>query len=249
MLRRWLHALHQGRHQVAQAGFGVRLPQRHQQILRRRPLLGVSLALGLGGCLDVVQLRPELRGAAAARDALALADRIEDLIDDQAISAGDRRAAYDAVKRWPERTAAYAYARASITGRLAEVKGLSASRLISEVETWARRSHALDPRFRRGAARRMLGTLYVLAPTSFVRHGDSEVGLDLLEKQMRLYPQDPVNHLRLAEGFVALSDPDPAYELVCHVKPKLDALRPSDRRLYRTLVESLGGPDMLGCAD
>jgi len=95
----------------------------------------------------------------------------------------------------------------------------------------------------------MLGTLYVLAPTSFVRHGDSEVGLDLLEKQMRLYPQDPVNHLRLAEGFVALSDPDPAYELVCHVKPKLDALRPSDRRLYRTLVESLGGPDMLGCAD
>jgi len=197
----------------------------------------------------VVQLRPELRGAATSRDALALADGLEDLVDREEINAADRKAAYEAVKRWPEKTAAYAYARASITGRLAEVKGLSASRLITEVETWARRSHALDPRFRDGAARRMLGTLYVLAPASFVRHGDSEIGLDLLEKQADLYPDDPVNLLRLAEGFIALSDPDPAYELMCRLAPGVDDLRPSEQRLHASLVDSLGGADELGCEE
>lgn len=196
-----------------------------------------------------MQLRPELRGAATARDALALADSIEDLVDREELNGSDRQAAYDAVKRWPEKTTEYAYARASITGRLAEVKGLSASRLITEVETWARRSHALDPGFRDGAARRMLGTLYVLAPASFVRHGDSEVGLELLEKQAKLYPGDPINLLRLAEGFIALSDPDPAYELMCKVAPRVDELRPSAQRLHASLVDSLGGADELGCEE
>jgi hypothetical protein len=200
--------------------------------------LAVAVA-GLAGCLDVVVLRPELRGPAAARDALALSDEVERLIDTQALTSTDRAAAYDAIKRWPRKTAAYAYARASVTGRLAEVKGLSAVSLITEVEIWARRSHALDPGFRRGAARRMLGTLYVLAPASFVRHGDSEVGLELLEKQRDLYPGDVVNHLRLAEGYIALSDPDPAFELLCTCLGRLDELRPAEQRLFRSLVEGV----------
>ncbi|MEM9877398.1 MAG: hypothetical protein AAF928_21040 [Myxococcota bacterium] len=214
-----------------------------------RPLVAALAALASTACLDVVQLRPELRSAASRRDAAALADDVETLIDEEAMTSEDREAAYEAVGRWSEKTAAYAYARASITGRLAEVKGLSASRLITEVETWARRSHALDPRFRRGAARRMLGTLYVLAPAAFVRHGDSEVGLELLEKQVALYPEDPVNTLRLAEGYVSLSDLDPAYPLVCRTRAHRDRLRPAETRVLDALVESLGGPEELDCDD
>lgn len=210
--------------------------------------LAVSTAsLTLAGCLDVIALRPELRAAAAGRDALALADKVEALIDAQALREEDRAAAYDAVKQWEDNTAAYAYARASLAGRLAETKGLGAALLIADMEKYARRSLALDPRFRNGAARRMLGTLYVLAPAQLVKHGDSETGLELLEKQAARYPSDPVNHLRLAEGFVALSDPDPAFEIVCRVLAQKDALRPSEARLLATLIDSLGGHGELDC--
>ncbi|MEM9693615.1 MAG: hypothetical protein AAGA56_13795 [Myxococcota bacterium] len=202
---------------------------------------------GLCGCLDIVALRPELRGAAASRDALALADRLEELIDEQSVSPKDREAAYLAARKWPRKTAAYAYARAVLAGRLAEIKGLSGVRLIAEVERWAKRSLEQDPAFRAGAARRILGTLYVLAPASLLRDGDSEVGLELLEKQLELHPDDPVNQLRLAEGYVALGDPDPAYEFICEVVDRQKALRPSERRLLASVVQSLGGRAELGC--
>jgi hypothetical protein len=203
--------------------------------------------IGATGCFDVIALRPELRSAAASRDALALADKVEDLIDAQALREEDRAAAYDAVKQWEDNTAAYAYARASLAGRLAETKGLGAAVLIADMEKYARRSLALDPRFRDGAARRMLGTLYVLAPAQLVKHGDSEAGLELLEKQAERYPNDPVNHLRLAEGYIALSDPDPAFEIVCRVVARKSALRPSEARLLATLIDSLGGAGELDC--
>lgn len=205
------------------------------------------MAYGLVGCLDVIRLRPELRSAAASRDALALADKIEDLIDAQTARAEDRAAAYEAVKQWEDNTASYAFARAALAGRLAETKGLGAALLIAEMEKYARRSLALDPRFRNGAARRMLGTLYVLAPAQLVKHGDSEEGLTLLEKQVERYPNDIVNHLRLAEGYIALSDPDPAYEILCRVVERKDELRPSEARLLSTLIDSLGGAAELGC--
>lgn len=201
----------------------------------------------LGGCLDVIGLRPELRSAAASRDALALADKVEELIDAETIRPEDRAAAYEAVKEWEDSSAAYAYARASLAGRLAETKGIGAGPLIADMEKFGRRSLALEPRFRDGAARRMLGTLYVLAPAQLVKHGDSEEGLEMLEKQVERYPDDPANHLRLAEGFVALSDPDPAYEIVCRVLERRDELRPSEKRLLNTLIDSLGGKAELGC--
>jgi thioredoxin-like negative regulator of GroEL len=178
---------------------------------------------------------------------LALADKVEELVDAETLRPEDRAAAYEAVKHWENNTAAYAYARASLAGRLAETKGLGAAPLIADMEKYARRSLALEPRFRNGAARRMLGTLYVLAPAQLVKHGDSEEGLSLLEKQVARHPGDIVNHLRLAEGYLALSDPDPAYPILCRVLERREELRPAEERLLATLIDSLGGKTELDC--
>lgn len=208
--------------------------------------LGLSVALG-AGCLEVVPLRPELRAAAVEQDALALSDKLEELIDRQAATPEDRASAYEAVKRWKEKSAEYAYARAKLAGRVAETRGLGAVALIKDMERWARISIALDPRFRKGAARRMLGTLYVLAPASVVKFGDSEEGLEMLQEQLERRPDDPQNHLRLAEGYIALGDPFPAYELLCYVRVRGDGLRPSDKRLLDSLVKQVGGAEELLC--
>jgi hypothetical protein len=209
--------------------------------------LALAILLVPSGCLDIIPLRPELRSAAMSHDALALSDEIETLIDEQRDTPADREAAYDAVRSWKQRSAEYAYARASLAGRLAEVKGLLAVGLIGDMERHARLSIALDPRFRKGAARRMLGTLYVLAPTTLLKFGDSEEGLELLEKQRERYPTDPQNHVRVAEGYISLSDHEGAFEPLCYALAHKDALRPSERRLMDALVKQIGGERALVC--
>jgi hypothetical protein len=203
----------------------------------------VCLALALlgAGCFDVIALRPELRAAATKRDAEALAEALEDLIDRGMATPDDRRAAYEAIKEWRRPTAEYAYARASIAGRLAQVRGLTAIKLVAEVERWARYSLAIDPKYREGAARRMLGTLYVLAPARFLDNGDSEKGLELLQRQVKEYPRDPVNHLRVAEAFISLNDPTPSVKHLCYARDHARGLRISERRLLAALIEQIGG--------
>jgi len=119
--------------------------------------------------------------------------------------------------------------------------------LVAEAEKWARRSHALDPKYRDGAARRMLGTLYVMAPASLVKHGDSEDGLEMLEEVLDEYPDNLENHLRVAEAYVSLDDPDPAYELLCTCLDRKQELRPDSQRLLYRLVDSVDQEE-LGCA-
>ena len=209
----------------------------------------LALTSGCGGCFGVVALRPELRNAAVQQDALLLSDALEKLVDDKKDRPEDREAAYDAAVKWERRTPEYAFARAALAGRLAEVQGLSAVNLIVDMERWARVSMALNPRFRRGAARRMLGTLYALAPASLVKYGDSEDGLELLEEQVEKYPDDIVNHLRLAEGYVALNDHEGAFEYLCTCLDGKSKLRPSGQRLLETLVSEVGGPAALMCGE
>jgi hypothetical protein len=120
--------------------------------------------------------------------------------------------------------------------------------LIGEMEKWTRYSLKLDAKFRDGVARRMLGTLYVLAPASMLSGGDSEAGLELLEDQLARYPQDISNHLRLAEAYLALDDPEPASQPLCVCITKRDQLRPSERRLLERLIEVAGGREQLVCA-
>ena len=114
------------------------------------------------------------------------------------------------------------------------------------MERFARESLERDPAFRDGAARRLLGTLYVMAG-KHVKHGDSEDGLELLEGVVDEYPHDPSAHLRLAEGYIALGDPDAALESLCVSVGDRGELRVSEQRLLAALLEDLGGAEALGC--
>ncbi|MBW2524311.1 MAG: hypothetical protein JRI23_09060 [Deltaproteobacteria bacterium] len=180
---------------------------------------------------------------------MALSDALEKLIDEQQATDEDREAAYEAVKRLEEDTAEYAFARAALAGRLAQVRGLTAIGLVAEAEKYARLSRKLDPDFRDRAAQRMLGTLYVMAPAALVEHGDSETGLELLEELVDERPDRIENRLRLAEGYVVLDDPEPAFEHLCWCLERKSTLRPDAQRLLAQVVEDAGGVAELGCQD
>ena len=204
-------------------------------------------ALG-GACLAVAcatsraRVSPVLKAAVDRRDPLAVADALEALIAEGADTPADREYAYTAVTRSEQDTAAYAFARATVTGRLVQRRGLLGASLVGDVEDWALRSSELDPAFRDGAAARLLGTLWVLAPASLVEHGDSERGLELLAALVRDHPDQIENHLRLAEAYVALHDPAPAEPQLCVCLANKAALRRDEQKLLDELVAVAGTP-------
>jgi hypothetical protein len=204
----------------------------------RIPLTVLALffaaACGPGG---PVVLNGQLAVVAQQHDTLALSDALEELIALGKDTAADRSFAYREASLHENASAAYAFARAAITGRYVQTHGLAGFRHAAEVETWARRSRELDPGFRGGAATRMLGTLYVLAPASILAHGDSEEGLSLLEGLVKQHPEVPENHLRLAEALVALGDPAPAAAHLCFCLGARAALRPDEQKLLDRLVK------------
>ncbi|MBI4518772.1 MAG: hypothetical protein HY699_23500 [Deltaproteobacteria bacterium] len=171
---------------------------------------------------------------------LQLSDALEALI--AAGTPADREYAYDIVRVYEEDTAPFMFARAAVTGRLVQQQGLLAAHLVPEIERCARRSRDLDPDFRGGAATRLLGTLYVMAPAVLLQHGDSEIGLQLLEGLAQTHPEVLENHLRLAEAYIALGDPAPAGPHLCRCLAGKPALRPDDQRLLQQLVDDTGLP-------
>jgi hypothetical protein len=185
--------------------------------------------------------------ASEAHDALAISDALEKLIDEQKATRNDREFAYRAVLRMQGESAAYAYARASVTGRLVQTRGLTAADLVPEIEQYARQSLRKDPSFRDGAATRLLGSLYVLAPGGMLESGDSEQGLELLEGLVKARPNVAANHLRLAEAYLALGDPDPASPHLCFAFQHRSTLRPDESRLLDELLADAGGVSALGC--
>ena len=208
--------------------------------LRLATLVGVFLAAcaGLRGPVS-----PELKAAAQQSDALAISDALEALIAAGKDMPSDREFAYEAVRAHEQDTAAYALARAAVTGRLVQQRGLLGANLIGDMERWGMRSRELDPGFRDGAATRLLGTLYVIAPSSFLKHGDSEQGLALLEQLESEHPEVLENHLRLAEAYIALGDPSPAEPHLCTCLANRSALRRDDQALLDQLVGVTGAPE------
>lgn len=174
---------------------------------------------------------------------------------EQAIAAGSdtedqRQQALEQVRAIPDDdSAAYAFVRAAITGRVAELRGVKAGKLVTEAERWAKTSIDRDPAYRDRAASRMIGSLWVMAPPRLLEHGDSEEGLTLLESLVVENPDVPENALRVAEAYVFLGDPDPAVPFLCHVRAKRDALRADDRALYDRLVEEVVDGQELMCED
>ncbi len=183
-----------------------------------------------------------LTAAGERDDALAVSDALEALIAAGQDTAADREYAYDIVRGHQEDTAASMFACATVTGRLVQEKGLRAANLVPEIERCARRSRDLDPDFRAGAATRLLGTLYVIAPARLLRYGDSEEGVALLEGLVQAHPDGLENHLRLAEAYVALGDPAPAGPHLCQCLAHKTALRADDQALLRQLIDDAGLP-------
>ena len=167
---------------------------------------------------------------------LDLADVLEALIAVGADSPSDRQYAYQRVSKERVVTAQDALAHALVAGRLAQISGLSAKGLVSEVERYARSSAQLEPNFRSGAAQRLLGTLYVMAPAAVLEHGDSEIGLELLKNLAAHFPAHVPNRLRAAEAYLALGDPEPAQPHLCYCVSHRSALRPDERKLLDGLL-------------
>lgn len=214
----------------------VRLPE----TLLTLALLGTAACWG--GPVAPGHMHSVLEGPAAAHDALALSDALEQLISEGKDTKADRHYAYDEVRKFEQRTAAYAFARAAITGRVVQARGLAAAQLVEEVERYALKSRELDPNFRDGAATRMLGTLYVLAPAALLEHGDSEQGIELLEGLVRKRPNVLENHLRLAEAYIALNNPEPAIAHLCLCVTNRSSLRGDERALLDRLLKDAEDP-------
>lgn len=208
----------------------------------------VALVLGLASvaCKPSGSVDPSIEQADRA-DPLALYELLEQRIAAGADTEADRVAALEQLRAAPDdQTAAYAFVRAAVAGRVAEGRGLKALKLLEEMRTWALLSIERDPIYRDMAATRMLGTLYVLAG-QHLADGDSEQGLELLEDVVDAYPDAPTNHLRLAEGYVALGDPEPAYPSLCLAQGSRAQLTAEEQRLLDGLLEDIGGVELLVC--
>ncbi len=216
-----------------------------------RPLFVLALsALSSVACKPAPATVPPAAGADPAQpvDARAILDALENDIEAGKATESAREQAYDTVVAAPDDGSAdYAFARAALAGRVAELRGVGAGKLVTEAEAFARLALEREPEYDAGAATRMLGTLYVMAPGRLVEHGDAEDGLSLLEDLVEARPDDPRNHLRVAEAYIALDDPEPAAEFLCFAHARRDALRRDDQKLLDTLSEAFGGKAGLGC--
>jgi hypothetical protein len=204
-----------------------------------RPCVALLVILGaLAGCGSSAAPNPRLQ-VAGNGGALGLSDALEALIDDGRATAGDRSFAYDQVIHMKEDSAEAAYARAVVTARLVEVRGLRAAPLVRDVEREAERSRQLDPGFRDGAATQVLGMLYVMAPGALLAHGNSERGIALLEALVKRYPDVLEHRLRLGEAYLALSDLESAEPHMCHCLARRQQLKREDqRRLARLFADN-----------
>jgi len=208
------------------------------------PALLVAACLGLSPACALRRsaVHFELTAAADRQGALAVSDALEALIAAGRDTPADREYAYHVVRAHVEDTAPSLFAQAAVTGRLVQQEGLLAAHLLPEIERCARRSRDLDRDFRGGAATRLLGTLYVMAPARLLEHGNSEVGLQLLEGLVETHPDVLENHLRLAEAYIALGDPGPAGPHLCRCLADKAALRTDDQKLLQELIDNAGLP-------
>jgi len=208
------------------------------------------LLLALSGCRPptAAEVTPQVAEAAAKADVLAISDELEDLIAEGRDSEDDRVYALNQIRGISDDgSAGYAFARAAVAGRVAELRGVKAGKLVGEAESFARSSIERDPDFRARAASRLLGSLWVMAPPRLLEHGDSEEGLTLLESLTKEQPDELLNHLRLADAYIFLGDPEPAVPHLCRVVPEREALRRDDDALLTRLLDEVAEEEPLEC--
>jgi tetratricopeptide (TPR) repeat protein len=209
-----------------------------------RSLVHVAAAAVLLVTTSCAVLRPagydEFQQAVKKGSAIEIYDRLEALVAEGDDTRADRREAYRTIRDRNENTAEFHFAWAGITGRYVQYRGLLAADLLKDIERHARRSLELDPNFRNGAAKRILGAMYVAAPSNLVEHGDSEVGLELLEELVRQDPDNCENNLYLSEAYITLNDPEPAIPHLCKCLPVRDKMRKDEQALLVNLLSDAG---------
>ena len=202
------------------------------------------------GCrpTSVADVTSDVAVSVKQRDAMAISDELEALAVQGKGAEDDRVYALEQVRSIPDDgSAGYAFARAAVAGRVAELRGIKAGKLVGEAEGFARTSIERDPEFRARAASRLLGSLWVMAPPRLLEHGDSEEGLELLETLATEQPEELLNHLRLAEAYVFLGDPDPAVPHLCTAQQGRDVLRRDDEALLQRLLDEVGDEEPIQC--
>jgi tetratricopeptide (TPR) repeat protein len=220
----------------------------YPSVVHPRNITAMTLAAALavfGACKPKGTVDPSISEAQA--DAWAVHEALEQRIAAGGATEAERVSALEKARAAPDDgSAAYAYARAAVAGRMAEERGLQALDLLDEIRDWSSKSIERDASFQGMAATRMLGTLHVLAGRHF-KGGDSERGLELLEQVLEAHPDAVVNHLRVAEAYVALGDPEPAFERLCVALAGRTQLTAEEQRLLDALVVDAGGAEVLGC--
>ncbi len=216
------------------------------------PRIVLPLAVLLGACKpstgQTVVPDSEVGPVESQKTALELSDELEALIEQGQDTEDQRVDALEKVRAMADdQSAAYAFARAALAGRVAELRGIKAGKLVGEAESFARASIERDPEFRDRAASRLLGSLWVQAPPRLLEHGDSEEGLSLLEELVEQQPDEILNHLRLAEAFIFLGDPEPAVPHLCTVEAGRQSLRRDDDALLTRLLEEAAEEEAIEC--
>jgi hypothetical protein len=181
--------------------------------------------------------------AARLGDALAVSDALEVLIAEGSDKQDHRERALDIIRAHPETTAAYAFARAAVTGRVLQKRGLiTGVPLVGDVAHWADVSRKLDPAFRRGAATRLFAILCTQAPPPLLPSGcDAESGIAMLVALIKKY-DDVENHLRLAEALLSQGDVASAVPELCICIQRKGELRHDEQILLETLLSDANHP-------
>jgi hypothetical protein len=221
--------------------------------VRRLPLVFVLLVATAAmplGCGPRQEPRDtSVPSTGAPRDAMTIYEALEVELEAGTATEDDRMDAYLRVQSIrDDGSAAHAFAAAALAGRLAELRGAKAGKLVTEAESWARKSIERDPEFRDRAATQLLGSLYVMAPGRLVEHGDSETGLEMLEGLVEAKPESPAYRFRLAQAYAHLGDDDAAKPHLCASLAARQDLRKDEQRLLDDLVEDAGGAEALACA-
>jgi len=94
-----------------------------------------------------------------------------------------------------------AYVRALNLGLFVRAKGMLAVGRLSELVALLKTAGAL-PAQDQGGPLRVLGLLYVRAPSWPMGPGDLDAALEILQRAVRDYPNHPLNHLYLAYALV-----------------------------------------------
>lgn len=113
-------------------------------------------------------------------------------------------------------------------GQLASTRGMSALKLVREMETHLLAAQKLDEKFSDAGPDRSLGYLYLDAPGWPVSVGSNEKARKHLEGALKLAPLYPEHGLALAEACLRWKKPDEAGRLVAQV----EAIWPKAREQY-----------------